>query len=293
MTSPRSLGFLLVGAGIAALIGCGGGTGLGTGDNSNDNNTNQGSQDGGTGADGQTPQDSGPGPDGAVGPCIPGTDPCCDPDGTPCDHGCDGTSCYPDCDPATDSCCEDDGTACAHGCDGTSCYPQCDPSTDLCCNPDGTLSAGSHGLCELGGPLDPACDPCVAAVCQVDEYCCSNEWDLLCFDAVLAECGQDCSTGVIGCDDQYGGVTNYVGCAQGGGTCTFSTSTISSSCATKCAGAGGECVDAYNNSGTCGLAERTGCSHTGYGTEICICSRGCGAGAPCTPPATCQSGQCI
>lgn len=265
-----SLAFLCVCSGMVLAAACGGGAGLGTNGNQNVNdnqnqNQNQGGNDAGPGTDGQVSPDSGPGPDGSAG-CLPGTDPCCDPDGTACDHGCDGTDCY----------------------------PECDPGADACCNPDGTLSGGGHDVCELGGPLDAACDACVAAVCQTDAYCCNTEWDLMCFDAVLTECSVDCSAGVVSCDDQYGGMYPYTGCAQGGGTCTFGTSTYAGSCATLCANRGGECVDAYNNDNTaCGLAEQTGCGHTGYASEICICSRGCGANAPCTSPATCQNGQCL
>jgi hypothetical protein len=258
---------------MVVMVGCGGGSGIGTDSNSNFNgnansnsNGNQNQYDAGLGEDGALPDDGGgPGPDGDVTACDPSTDVCCDADGTLCDHGCDGTNCYPECDPAT--------------------HP--------CCDADGTLTGGGHDVCELGGPLDSACDTCAEAVCQVDPYCCGNDWDLLCFDAVGSECGVDCATGVVSCDDQYGGAVNYLGCLQGGGTCSFNTSTSASSCADLCASFGGECVDAYNNSGDCGHDEQTGCGHTGFATEICICSRGCGANDPCTPPGVCQDGQCI
>lgn len=296
MMSQRLFSGLMMSACVFAVAGCGGGVGLGggNGNNVNDNeNVNQGPVDGGAGDDGAVTGDSGPGPDAEVTSCDPVTDDCCDPDGTPCDHGCDGTSCFPECDPGADPCCDPDGTACDHGCDGADCYPECDPGVDPCCNPDGTRSDGGHDVCALGGPLDPACDTCAEAVCQVDAYCCNTEWDLMCFDQVLTECGVDCAAGVLGCDDQYGSVAGYIGCAEGGGTCSFSTSTVSGSCAALCSARGGECVDAYNNDGDCGLAEQTGCNHVGYATEICICSRGCGADDPCTPPAVCQSGQCL
>ena len=235
-------------------------------------------------------------PDADVSGCEYGVDPCCDPDGTACDHGCDGTDCYPECAPGVDPCCESDGTACDHGCDGTTCYPDCDPAVDGCCNPDGTSTMG-HGVCELGGPLDPTCDPCVDAVCQVDSYCCNNDWDELCLDVVGTEasCTEDCAAGLPSCDDQYGAAPNYVGCDQGAGTCGFNTTTSIDSCAVICASLGGECVDAYNDAAdVCSYSnEQTGCNHTGYQTEICMCSRGCGSQAPCVSPAVCTDGQCL
>ncbi len=56
-----------------------------------------------------------------------------------------------------------------------------------------TASGGScaHSPCDQGGPLNPACDPCVLLIClQVDPSCCSNVWDDFCatFGSVLCNC---------------------------------------------------------------------------------------------------------
>jgi hypothetical protein len=49
-----------------------------------------------------------------------------------------------------------------------------------------------HSLCEIGGKLNPTCDPCVDAICGLpndDPYCCTVEWDDACIDQVLPVCG--------------------------------------------------------------------------------------------------------
>jgi len=38
----------------------------------------------------------------------------------------------------------------------------------------------SHDICTTGGPLGVQCDPCIAAVCLKDSYCCTREWDDQC-----------------------------------------------------------------------------------------------------------------
>ena len=46
----------------------------------------------------------------------------------------------------------------------------------------------AHDICEMGTPLSESCDPCVAAICQFDPYCCQQEWDDFCIEKVLTEC---------------------------------------------------------------------------------------------------------
>ncbi|MBI4700493.1 MAG: hypothetical protein HY744_04890 [Deltaproteobacteria bacterium] len=55
----------------------------------------------------------------------------------------------------------------------------------------GTASC-SHGPCDLDGPLDPACDPCVATVCAKQAQCCTQGWDILCISTAVQACGQIC-----------------------------------------------------------------------------------------------------
>ncbi len=50
----------------------------------------------------------------------------------------------------------------------------------------------AHDLCLEGVLLDPTCDPCVATICALDAFCCSNSWDLLCVGAVTTECNIPC-----------------------------------------------------------------------------------------------------
>ncbi len=55
-------------------------------------------------------------------------------------------------------------------------------------------STCAHPKCEVGGPLDPACDPCVAAVCALDSFCCNINWDGQCVAEVATICGETCPT---------------------------------------------------------------------------------------------------
>ncbi len=43
-----------------------------------------------------------------------------------------------------------------------------------------------HDVCFLGSQLEASCDPCVAAVCAVNSYCCEVRWDDACIASVAA-----------------------------------------------------------------------------------------------------------
>lgn len=59
--------------------------------------------------------------------------------------------------------------------------------------PDPVTNACAHDTCEEGPKLDPTCEnTCVAQICQVDPFCCNNDWDNLCVDQVKSVCNQDC-----------------------------------------------------------------------------------------------------
>jgi hypothetical protein len=45
-----------------------------------------------------------------------------------------------------------------------------------------------HGLGREGGPLVADCDPCVAAVAEVDAFCSEWAWDWLCVDEAESLC---------------------------------------------------------------------------------------------------------
>ncbi len=51
-----------------------------------------------------------------------------------------------------------------------------------------------HDPCETGLALDPNCDPCVAQICAIDDFCCTGLWDRSCVDQVASVCGQICHT---------------------------------------------------------------------------------------------------
>jgi hypothetical protein len=49
----------------------------------------------------------------------------------------------------------------------------------------------AHDPCQGGAALDPDCDPCVAAVCAADPFCCATQWDATCVSAA-GSCGLGC-----------------------------------------------------------------------------------------------------
>ena len=55
------------------------------------------------------------------------------------------------------------------------------------------VGACAHDLCETGSFLDPACDPCAAAIIEEDPFCGENSWDSYCVEAVSTVCGQTCN----------------------------------------------------------------------------------------------------
>lgn len=58
----------------------------------------------------------------------------------------------------------------------------------------GVSCACSHSICQGGGgALDPTCNPCAAAVCKADPYCCEQNWDGICVNEVGLVCGIDCN----------------------------------------------------------------------------------------------------
>jgi hypothetical protein len=56
-----------------------------------------------------------------------------------------------------------------------------------------------HTLCTVGGKLTSGCDAppasasCVASICAVDPYCCTNSWDSICVGRVASTCGKNCN----------------------------------------------------------------------------------------------------
>jgi hypothetical protein len=50
----------------------------------------------------------------------------------------------------------------------------------------------AHAPCDTGMPLNAMCDPCVAALCEADPYCCTTGWDGICVGEVATVCGVVC-----------------------------------------------------------------------------------------------------
>lgn len=55
------------------------------------------------------------------------------------------------------------------------------------------IRPGSHGICNQGAPLSIDMDACVAQICALDGYCCSNAWDGICVDETTSICGKSCA----------------------------------------------------------------------------------------------------
>jgi hypothetical protein len=67
----------------------------------------------------------------------------------------------------------------------------------------------------------------------------------------------------------------------------------SKSCGEVCGALGGECLKTIDNNGPCQyLAAVQDCAFKGYTNAVCVCSLGCGAGAPCAPNQACSGGLC-
>ncbi len=133
-------------------------------------------------------------PAAAVETCGNGLDDDCN--GTPDDGcGCPFTLCespglpqVPGCDPCVDQVCAVDAFCCNSQWDGI-CVGQVQT---VCLQADCISPACAHLVCDAGLLLDAACDPCVAAVCANDPFCCSNQWDGLCVGGVATQCLLTC-----------------------------------------------------------------------------------------------------
>ncbi len=105
------------------------------------------------------------------------------------------------------NCPQDCGASCGPGecsaCASPFSSPTCEPcgycgdtSCDLArgetcgtCERDCGGCGCPHSPCTLGGPLDPTCDACTTAVCELDPVCCALGWDARCVGEAEALCG--------------------------------------------------------------------------------------------------------
>lgn len=71
-------------------------------------------------------------------------------------------------------------------------YGVCVPCPNLLndCTDSGGSGGGScdHDVNTEGGPLDPSCGTCAAAVCEQDGFCCNTAWDEQCVNSVDIHC---------------------------------------------------------------------------------------------------------
>ncbi|MEJ7734373.1 MAG: hypothetical protein WKG00_34900 [Polyangiaceae bacterium] len=83
--------------------------------------------------------------------------------------------------------CDDDPSCCSTGwtasCVGLASQKDAACATDCGC---------AHPPCITGPALAATCDPCVAAACEADPFCCNTFWDLLCASYVQSICGSKC-----------------------------------------------------------------------------------------------------
>jgi hypothetical protein len=89
------------------------------------------------------------------------------------------------CDACAAIVCEDDPFCCS-----TSWDARCITESIQWCAQE--CAECTHDLCQAGGPLSTTCDPCVAAVCAEDAYCCATSWDDRCVAATADVCGLSC-----------------------------------------------------------------------------------------------------
>lgn len=161
----------------------------------------------------------------------------------------------------------------------------------------------SHDPCTTGQALDANCSSCVTQICQYDAYCCAQNgnWDLICSYFVDSICNQSCPSApnAPDCKLLYGGATNYQLCYESTNTCEFGMQTQNGpSCGETCAKGGGECVGMVNdiNNQACNkqnsIPNAGQCANVSYSSAVCICTRGCGAGPPCTGGMVCSQGSC-
>lgn len=92
------------------------------------------------------------------------------------------------CDPCAQAVCAQDPYCCSNAWDAR-CVDQAAAACGLTCG-------CSHGVCDTGAALADGCDPCVAAVCAQDTYCCSGAWDDRCVEDANNVCGATCPVDV-------------------------------------------------------------------------------------------------
>jgi len=224
---------------------------------------------------------------------------CCEPDGTICGHGANGSECCAPgetccndsyCAPAGRECCSDPhvGSSVQNFFCGAG--QHCvDPAQNLCCAPDagpecGVTCCASGEVCANTTCCNPN-DLCGQTCCPQPGICLNgNE----CCDA-LHTCGGHCCAGFQQC-------CNGSCCA---GTCVAGVCcTADRSCGTACCAQGFACTDpAHGTCMACGAGEH-GCARVGNnptccadGTDCCANGECCAGGTACC--ATSNGAACV
>jgi hypothetical protein len=147
-----------------------------------------------------------------------------------------------------------------------------------------------HDVCEAGQPLRPACDPCAAAVCRFDVYCCTFSWDFMCVEEATYFCGM-CGF----CGDWI--VTPPEVCDPPGSYCStgFESGTCSPDCST-CIPSGPVCGDGIVQPPEQCDPPGTLCASGGLcqwdctcGPSVCDPNQSCNMPIPCEGSTDCNS----
>jgi hypothetical protein len=95
------------------------------------------------------------------------------------------------------------------------------------------------------------------------------------------------------CADTYGSLTGVEAvCLQTDTTCELRYASMVATCTQICTAGGGTCIGVFDNQGPCGHGPSAPCNTSQFQQAICVCSRGCGSGPPCTAPQLCNGGTC-
>ncbi len=199
--------------------------------------------------------------DGGGGPCGPGAGPCDQPNGTP---GCDDVECCELICGQDPFCCETEwDQICA------------DAAIEQCGPPPGPCGPGA-GPCDQPNGT-PGCDDvdCCNLICGQDPFCCDVEWDQICADAAIEQCGGpkgpcgpgagpcDQANGTPGCDDVD--CCNLI-CGQDPFCCDTEWDQICANAAIEQCGGGGGCLDCQPGdlieNEACGADTNGGCNST-------------------------------
>jgi len=114
--------------------------------------------------------------------CVGGYAPACA--HAPCEAG---AALSATCDPCVEDICAAN-PAC---CDDTW-SDECVLAVSSVCGQSCEVETCEHNLCVFGERPDPSCDPCVAAVCAEDSFCCEVFWDPTCLGQAEELCGTTC-----------------------------------------------------------------------------------------------------